>query len=412
MENKLDVPVKTQAVRTESLPMLSKRVDALNRRAMKLGCNPVAVSIGEPYLADWQSESGKVFKVQVSDVSISTPRVMLNGWSLAAVVDRSLDETVLVVVPGITTDLSAFQDIPSQCDHCETNRNRTETFLVLHEAGEIKQVGRNCLRDFLGHDPAALLWLATLTHEISDMFDECESFGTRTILVPVLDFLAACAAWITSDGWISRREAKESYIPKLSTSDLAWQDLTNSRAPHAKVSDLDTLRAAGALDWSRTLDPMDESDYLRSLGRIARAEAIPQKFAGILASAITAHARHLGKLAELAKVRTESNYIGTIGERLKWVSATKRKPATEGLTLTVTGLVDLESDFGPCTLIRFSDAQGNQLIWFRSGGAGAFQIGVSCRADATVKAHKERDGIKQTVLTRVSVLQDKEAIAC
>lgn len=42
------------------------------------------------------------------------------------------------------------------CNHCGTNRNRTSTYLLQSDDGEVKQVGSNCLEAFTGIAPKGL----------------------------------------------------------------------------------------------------------------------------------------------------------------------------------------------------------------------------------------------------------------
>src|SRR3972149_3916096 len=57
---------------------------------------------------------------------------------------------ILRNVPGETLPES-WRRADQKCDHCGLIRKRNETFVVRHEDGTLKQIGRQCIADFLGH---------------------------------------------------------------------------------------------------------------------------------------------------------------------------------------------------------------------------------------------------------------------
>jgi len=92
-----------------------------------------------------------------------------------------------------------------------------------------------------------------------------------------------------------------------------------------------------------------------------------------------------------AKVATPSasEYIGEIKERLR------------DLEVKFINARDVESFYGMSTLYTFKAGE-NVLVWFCSGKGlpQNIEIGDTFLLTGTVKDHKERNGVKQTVLTR------------
>ena len=58
-----------------------------------------------------------------------------------------------------------------------------------------------------------------------------------------------------------------------------------------------------------------------------------------------------------------------------------------------------EGEWGPAFLYKIIDTAGNVLIWYASR-----TIEEAKKLRATVKDHSARDGIKQTIVTRCSVV--------
>ena len=84
----------------------------------------------------------------------------------------------------------------------------------------------------------------------------------------------------------------------------------------------------------------------------------------------------------------QSEYVGNVGER----SVFEVKEAVL--------LASFQSYYGTTFLYRFLDNSDNVLLWFASG---TFETDNVTKIKATVKEHSERDGVKQTILTRVKV---------
>jgi hypothetical protein len=84
-----------------------------------------------------------------------------------------------------------------------------------------------------------------------------------------------------------------------------------------------------------------------------------------------------------------SQHVGTVGERRDW-------------TLTLQGRAQYESDFGVVHVHIFKDADGNVVIYKGSSYLEG-ERGDTVTLKATVKAHADRDGVAQTMLSRPKV---------
>jgi hypothetical protein len=200
---------------------------------------------------------------------------------------------------------------PTACDHCQTNRRRNETFLVRHEGGDVKQVGRTCIKDFTGHrNPAAIAAYLQYIDEIVGMLnDEDSEFygaaGYQEYTFTMVEFLAVARAMIRSYGWISRGKARDSYLDEA-TADTTWNIMTpphnekdrqRQAAEMAKVTPEDHDYAACCLEFLPSLwtgkNPEDISDYIFNLEAATSLSLVTWKTAGLVASALSVYARHL-----------------------------------------------------------------------------------------------------------------------
>ena len=91
--------------------------------------------------------------------------------------------------------------------------------------------------------------------------------------------------------------------------------------------------------------------------------------------------------AQRAAENASSNYVGTVGERLT-------------LALTCRWVRTFETQFGDMTVHGLADQAGNIVIY---KGRCIASKGDALTLTATVKAHEERDGAKQTIINRPKV---------
>lgn len=100
-------------------------------------------------------------------------------------------------------------------------------------------------------------------------------------------------------------------------------------------------------------------------------------------------AKDKARQAERRERDLASQHIGTVGERLR------------GLELTVSFQTGFETQFGFTTVTGFRDAAGN--VFIHKGTNPGCERGDRVTVAATVKEHGERDGVKQTILSRPKV---------
>jgi hypothetical protein len=125
---------------------------------------------------------------------------------------------------------------------------------------------------------------------------------------------------------------------------------------------------------------------------------------GFVAYAPVAYNKYIKRCEELkqreadaAIERERSEYVGEVGERLTIK------------TKTVKILTSWETQYGTTWLYKFVDENDNVFVWFASSPFDGRDELVT-EIKATVKDHNERDGVKQTVLTRCKVTKRNELL--
>jgi hypothetical protein len=353
------------------------------------------------------------------DISVDADRPALAGWEFLAVVEPLTGGNLIRQVPGAAVadgELVGWRQGAISCDHCGTKRDRKETFILRATgeesaiaAGTYKQVGRQCLGDFLGgQSPSQIVWLLSIERTIRACGEEDdESWGggggrIRPTYDPA-DFLTWTAAAVRVSGWISRAKAQAEETQ--STADRVqylltppfgggqslalWHEARTKHAPGKSDED----RGAAALAWAKALP--GNSDYERNLSLIAQQDRLDPKHAGILASAIAAYDRELGRQVERhasAAGDVVRKHVGALGDRLE-------------LVVTVLRVADVETDYETLHIHTLRDQAGNAIVWKTT--SKRLDVGWSGAVKGTVKKHAEYRGEQQTELSRVAEVKAK-----
>lgn len=351
------------------------KVAAIISRARRAGAT-ADLSMRDLYTVD-TADNGLYYAVALDGDCEPT----IAGWRFLAVLDHAGEENVFRAL-GSHPDLERYRTAAPDCEHCKVARRRNETYVMAHEDGRIMQVGSTCLQAFLGTDPAGVLAFLDGLSEIRRELDEADesSGGYVRRAFDIRCFMAHVVAAIRDNGWISKAQAEERGT--FSTSTQAFNRAFGEKAE--RPTDEDLASADVVLAWAREIPADVASDFLRNLRAACRRSDVGRN-AGLIAAAVTAHQRALE--AARPKPTTPSEHVGTVGERAR------------GLVLTVTAVHSFDGEYGTLHIHRFTDPQGNVLVWKTT--SELLEQGATYERDATIKEHGEYKGTKQTVLSRV-----------
>src|SRR5271157_457690 len=389
-----------------NLPMLQAKLDEMNRRAVKLGCEPTVLKIvGEFDVERKREGTGIKYTVHYLKVEVAGQTPKLNGWQLMAAIEmQPSGENLVRCVPGKTVPES-YRTTDTHCDHCHTERFRKEVFVLNHDDGRWAQVGRSCIADFLGHVSVENIcgraaWDLDLAEELGEASDESYS-GRGETVVAITEFVAATAICIRRLGWLSRtKAAKMGEFGPPSTSGVAWQICTSNDSHTKRLIDESSLfvekrdieLAEESLAWGRSHPTTGVADYLYNLGVACRLDYVTWKTCGLVASVVAAYLREKERVGEmgLQAKKKPSEHVGVVGERQGFAA------------VTVKSLRSFESPFGVKTLCRFETTEGDTLVWWCSGNCDWLEEDKVLDITGTVKKHGEYKGWLQTELSRVA----------
>jgi hypothetical protein len=390
------------------LSLFQEKFAKLERRAKKLGCPVPTFTVGELAAEkrveeDLDGERFITF-VEYYPVTVDGAAPRYNGWSFLAVVDYEASAPMFRKTP--TADAheipERYRTMGPRCEHCRLDRGRKETFIVRHEDGRVMQVGRQCIRDFLGHDtPENIASMAAFEAEVRNACHDEDGGGMLLGGGPMVPEIGTYLAWVVRSirlwGWLSRSAASE--ISRASTaSDAAFalekhvKACREGRGDRAqKPTDADKARAEEVLAWAKAIGDGEDrrlSDYEHNLKTVATLGRVTSKHFGLVASAVAAFDR------EAARRRAvKQEHVGTVNERLR------------GVRVFVDRVYALDMDSFGRSIVTMRDGEGHVFKWVTNVIP---DTGREYTMTATVKEHGEWKGTLQTVVTRAELQADDE----
>lgn len=403
-ENRLTVPVNR-------LSAFMTRVKEMNSKISKIGGSAVSCSVVREFKEKVKFADGEEYSVPFVEIELTAEPFGLNGWIFIARLEHHDSGRVSIyTAPG--QELPAderWQHAKSDCDHCNKQIFRSNTYVFKNESGEYKQVGSSCLKDFFKTDPKqALRWFTY----IRTILEDSEGDYTRDFMfrgskdsIYTERYLQLVAVGIRKHGWVSK-SASASYSEK--SGGFAHLTCTAVEAANAyftlnkevidefKIEGVDREVVKSALEWlnAEITPKKNKTNFEHNLSGACNAEFISWNEVGVVASLISCYSKAIEKnIARRKAQETDGGFLGSVGERIK-ISGTVSMVKSLGF-----------GDFGERFLVKIITDNNNAIVWFGNGKAiGELIIGEKVEAKATVKAHEMYNGLSQTVVTRFAIV--------
>lgn len=392
--------MQTVNVPAHALPYLEGRFEDFAKRAKRIRAAAPALTIHRLFFV-WEDAGENSFgepvkrRVEMAEVSVTGERPMLAGWEPVANLVHANGANVVRTREGF--ELPETYRTRQVCDHCGHNRRRNDTWVLRHtETGELRQIGRQCLQDFIGSEtinPAALACWADAWGAVGGDEDFCGGGGAR--FFGVAEYLAAVAACIREDrGFTSKKRAGET--GGTPTSELAFRVLCAStkeeRDALPKVTADDVETANKGLAWCA--EWTESGEYPHNVRTAVGMGYVLPKTAGFIASLLgAAWPNAMKKAAERAEKPVTRHFPSDEGKRI-----------TTG-TMDVVKVRGWQGDYGWTTFIELR-AGDVACVWYASGSVDVKE-GDRVSLKATIKRHgtDRYTGGAVTTLTRCKILE-------
>ena len=328
------VPVPEEKSNKYTIPdtawgTFKEKIEKLNRKAKKLGCEPITFNVLEQKKVKFTHhfkkdgvEASKDYMVPARVIELHGKAPQIEGFQFLAKIEYLSDgkHVLFHTVPGndIKVD-DRFRNLtPDTCEHCNKIRRRNETFVVRDTTTRKANAGRlrQCLADFTGINhpekiaAQALSWLESF----DDLRDDERGYWGAHVAdkLDTQEVLALTSAYISQLGWVPRSAVQ--FSGGASTSDMVKDHFdTMTRKDAKERSELDRMkgiadqpehqeRAKKVIDWVKNeLAPKAKSDYEMNLSTLVDNDLIELKHLGIVASAVSAYQRAMNQKVEYAK---------------------------------------------------------------------------------------------------------------
>lgn len=389
----------TVNVPATALPYLEGRFEDFAKRAKRIRAAAPTLTVHRLFFV-WEHVGENSFgepvkrRVEMAEVSVTGERPKLAGWEPVANLVHANGANVVRTREGF--ELPETFRTRQVCDHCGHNRRRNDTWVLRHtETGELRQIGRQCIQDFIGSEtinPAALACWADAWGAVGGDEDFCVGGGARYF--GVAEYLAAVAACIREGrGFVSKKAAAER--GGMATAEEAFCVLTattkEERDAFPKVTADDVDTANKGLAWCESWT--EQGDYPHNVRTAVGMGYVTHKTAGFVASLLgSAMPNAMKKAAERAAKPVTRHFPSDVGKRVE-------------TTLDVVKVRSWEGDYGLTTFVEMRDGD-IACVWYASGSVDVKE-GDRVRIKGTIKRHgtDRYTGGNVTTITRCKVLE-------
>ena len=366
-----------------NMSLFEEKLNKLIKRSKKLNSEPIGFKTINTILIPIKDEDGNdtggsetFFEIEVIGAA---PK--LEGWNFIGTIDHNRDDAGNVVnlfrnVPGKSIP-HKYNDVGTDFDHCGKNIYRKDTFIV-EKDGDTKQVGRSCLKDFLGHRSpeqvaAYAEWIMALEGTLTNLEEECGR-GYRIDPTYLRDeiFVWAAAA-VRERGFVSKTAVNNGFHG-VTTSSVIYGNLNPHliiRQPGGREEfkrlykvtqiDEDKVTAKETIDWIKT--NQGESDFIFNLKQLVKLDQVKGKHFGFISAAINSYIKERDKIVYEKKQKEEivNEPIGILGERVTFKAEVINVRNYQGTSFNY-------HDSGVRSIYTMKTTDNKVVVWFSTPG--------------------------------------------
>ena len=325
--------------------------------------------------------------IEVVEFELVIPEYKLGDYTVVAILEHGDDVNI---VHGVSNNIPVpimYRTNKGYCEHCNINRYRRKTAVLVGSDGYFKQVGIACLKEYTGIDANNIVKFTesideiVCNDEVVTGLDSCDS-RVNNDFVNIIEYLTKCIHLIRKNGYIkgvTKYEAEDSVKIEDTTDDD--KELAN------KVYDF----------FTTVVTSWDEfGDFAWNVHTTMINNTHCKRYNGYVAYAYTAY------LNELERIRKEKERISEI-ENQKYFGNPKDKFTNIECIGTYTASYD--TMYGFTRIYKFVDKDNHVFVWKTSSCVDGmpYKESVKCVISGTVKEHNEYNDEKQTVILRTKV---------
>jgi len=375
---------------SENIDILKKKVDQVNKKAVKNGLVPMVLTIGDVIETKQKDHFGNVSYTKSYPVSIAGEYPAINGWKCIAKIDHRDGVNIVAIYDEI--DVSKYRDRKPTCDHCGHNKIKVQSYLIQNiESGEILQIGKSCIKDYIKGDPKWMLqmltWIRTLDEQLKDEFS---IGGGSEFYYDIEKIASASALSIELNGFVGSGGYDYDKTPTVSdVNDFFFGKRDNDWLGYWKITDENKAIAKGMIEYFN--EQSGDNNFVITIKQLLELGKVRAKFFSYIAGAVSGYLKHLDREAKKA-----------VDEKIKRVNATVGEvKKRQDFNVTLESLITTSGFYGTIYVHKFRKDTGETIVWFANGTSLDREIGDEFTIKATVKKFDEYNGWKQTIVVRV-----------
>lgn len=363
----------------ENLELFKEKFAKLSKRAVKLNSEPISYEIVRTYTEKLENPASHGYEKDAEifntyhDVVVSGPAPKLEGWLFVGILDHNQTNegmvNILNSVPGESIPKKYHQAKPD-CDHCGKRLYRKDTFIVRNNQ-DYKQVGRACLKDFLGHKSPE--HIASYAQFLSTLESELNAYtGDRGNHVdPVYDIekvFAYSAAAIREKGFVSS-SAIEKGLTGPTTKSVVYANLNPWFRTAAErrefeivykvtITEEDVVTAKEAIEWIKNHKD-ENNDFIFNLKQIIKLPFVKGKQFGYIAAGTFSWVKERDKIVFEKKQKEEANDtpLGNPGDKITFTATVVKVRQFQGRSYNYY-------DSGVRAIYTMKTTDGRIVVWF------------------------------------------------
>jgi ADP-Ribosyltransferase in polyvalent proteins len=383
-----------------------RTIEGIQAQARKLSLPPWEVIVGETQfrllknvypldLYPGRLDSADL-QIEGSYVCIVGQAPVLDGWRFLAKIEHGDGGNLVKRMVGGDSSPAEWHTCGPDCDHCGVSRERKNTYMLQSvDTGLIKHVGSSCVSDFLGQQQRDPDRIAAMFEHVMGLEREFEYDPDKEMTgrgspcgVEPEKLMAAVLKIVQEDaGYLSAEKAESLHC--MSTGERLRSAFWDKKPVQVKAEFSQIEQAPNVVSWLKNQKSSD-SLWLRNIAYLADRPAITCKDAALFASGYVAWNRELQK--QLLTERGSGEWIGEAGGKITKSATLERRAG-------------YENAYGLVSVLSFRDEEGNGLVWKTQSPPRGLVVGSAYHLTATVKAHGEFGGDKQTEVIRVKVAE-------
>ena len=139
--------MNTYFIHESNLERLEKKINAIKKKCNKNNSTFYYEQTGVEQFRKLEPDDGPAYIARFVEVKVFG-QLKYEGWKFAATIEhhdacnviRSFDDEL--VIPD------KYKTCGPECEHCNRIRSRKDTYLIVNEEGQFKQVGKSCLKEY------------------------------------------------------------------------------------------------------------------------------------------------------------------------------------------------------------------------------------------------------------------------